>query len=106
MKNTSALPIFKLSATGNDFLLVDLLKAKNRKIWKKEWSKKSRAAWVKQWCHRQEGLGPTEWVFLEKDKEHDFAWDFYNSDGSHAEMCGNAARAVSFYASQTLKKRN
>ena len=27
----------------------------------------------------------------------DIAWDFYNADGSVAEMCGNAARAVGRY---------
>jgi len=100
----SRLPIYKLSATGNDFLLIDLIKAENRALWKKEWSTKTRAKWVALWCHRQEGLGADGMVFLEKDKEHDFAWDFYNSDGSRAEMCGNAARAVSLYASESLKK--
>lgn len=103
-KKLSKLPILKLSATGNDFLLVDLMKPAHKNLWKKEWSKKPRAAWVREWCHRQEGLGADGLVFLEKDKELDFAWDFYNSDGSHAEMCGNAARAVSLYASQALKK--
>jgi len=102
----SHLPIVKISATGNDFLLIDLMKSKNRGLWKKEWSKKARAKWVREWCHRQEGLGADGMVFLEKDKELDFAWDFYNSDGSRAEMCGNAARAVSLYASQALKKKS
>jgi diaminopimelate epimerase len=105
MKKLSGLPIYKLSATGNDFLLIDLMGAKNRNLWKKEWSKKTRASLVREWCHRQEGLGADGMVFLEKDKEHDFVWDFYNSDGSHAEMCGNAARAVSLYASRALKKK-
>lgn len=100
----SRLPIIKLSATGNDFLLIDLMSAQNRILWKKEWSAKSRAKWVKLWCHRQEGLGADGFVFLENDKDHDFKWDFYNSDGSSAEMCGNAARAVSLYAAKTLKK--
>src|SRR5688500_6834874 len=103
-KKLSKLPILKVSATGNDFLLVDLMKPAHKNLWKKEWSKKPRANWVKEWCHRQEGLGADGMVFLEKDKDLDFAWDFYNSDGSRAEMCGNAARAVSLYASQALKK--
>jgi len=103
-KKISRLPIIKISATGNDFLIIDLLKAPHRALWKKEWSKKPRANWAREWCHRQEGLGADGMVFLEKDKDLDFAWDFFNSDGSHAEMCGNAARAVSLYASQALKK--
>lgn len=99
----SRLKVFKVSATGNDFLLVDLRSAPIARIWKSEWAKKPRAHWVKEWCHRQEGIGADGMVFLEKNKEADFAWDFYNSDGSGAEMCGNAARAVSFYVSQTSK---
>ena len=100
----SKLPIVKLSATGNDFLLVDLRSPKIAKIWRSEFSKKARNVWVKEWCHRQQGLGADGMVFLEKDKRADFGWDFYNSDGSAAEMCGNAARAVSFYAFTQNKK--
>ncbi len=28
----------------------------------------------------------------------DFAWDFYNQDGSRAQMCGNGSRAAAFFA--------
>jgi diaminopimelate epimerase len=102
----SRLPITKVSATGNDFLLVDLFNKANANIWKKEWAKKARKALVKLWCHRQEGLGADGLVFIERDKVHDFAWDFYNSDGSSAEMCGNAARAVSLYFSLKHSKKS
>lgn len=94
----SALPITKMSATGNDFLIVDLRDKATAKIWKKDWQKTKRAKLVKEWCNRFEGLGADGMVFLTSDKENDFAWDFYNSDGSEAEMCGNAARAVSLFA--------
>lgn len=33
----------------------------------------------------------------------DFEWDFYNSDGSDAEMCGNAARCVGEYVHRERK---
>ncbi len=37
-------------------------------------------------------------IFIVPHAGFDFAWDFYNSDGSSAEMCGNAARcAVQFH---------
>lgn len=99
----SKFPLIKLSATGNDFLLVDLTAKGAAAAWKKEWGSKARPQLVKKWCHRQEGLGADGMVFLEKDKEFDFAWDFYNSDGSAAEMCGNAARAVSLYFAEQNK---
>ncbi len=101
----SRLPIYKLTATGNDFLLVDLRRKDNAKIWKKDWAAKPRAHWVKQWCHRQNGIGADGMVFLLPDDTVDFAWDFYNSDGSSAEMCGNAARAVSLFVHKTGKKK-
>lgn len=101
----SAFPIFKLSATGNDFLLVDLRLAKARAAWKKTSGGRSRVGWVKTLCDRHEGLGADGMVFLEADREVEFAWDFYNSDGGRAEMCGNAARAVSLYARRTGSAR-
>jgi diaminopimelate epimerase len=101
----SRFPVFKISATGNDFLLVDLRKAPAARSWKSEWSKHPRSHWVKLWCHRQEGIGADGMVFLEKTRQADFAWDFYNSDGSSAEMCGNAARAVSLFVNETTKKK-
>ena len=32
-------------------------------------------------------------------------WDFYNNDGSHAEMCGNAARCVVVYCADYYKSK-
>ena len=37
-------------------------------------------------------------VVLKESKEFLFECDFYNKDGSTAEMCGNAACCLSFYA--------
>jgi diaminopimelate epimerase len=41
-------------------------------------------------------------VFIENSSTPgvDFKWDFYNADGSEAEMCGNASRCVARYALQ------
>ncbi len=36
-------------------------------------------------------------IFIFPHLEMDFAWLFYNSDGSEALMCGNAARAVALW---------
>jgi diaminopimelate epimerase len=92
-------PLFKVSATGNDFILADLVHM--------SWNLQApRAEQVRKWCDRHEGIGADGAVFLEKSTKADFAWDFYNSDGSPAEMCGNAARAVSLYMhTRTGKKQ-
>lgn len=45
-------------------------------------------------CHRHTGLGADGVVWLNHLGEKRFRWDFFNSDGSPAEMCGNAARCA------------
>lgn len=88
--------IYKYSATGNDFVLIDLLRGKIEC--------RNRAGLARALCHRRFGIGADGLVILEKTKNLDFKWDFYNSDGSVAEMCGNAARAVSLHASRSTQK--
>ncbi len=44
-------------------------------------------------------------VFVFPQKDLDFAWEFFNSDGSDALMCGNAARAVAFWYSQFVNNK-
>jgi diaminopimelate epimerase len=89
--------LVKISATGNDFILspAPLVTAAS-----------ARAEAVRQWCHRHEGIGADGAVFIDPHPSLDFAWDFYNSDGSVAEMCGNAARAVALYMSSRLNKKS
>jgi diaminopimelate epimerase len=100
----SVFPIVKISATGNDFLLVDLLSTPQREIWQSEFGQEPRGELTRKWCDRHEGLGADGLVILERDETCDFKWDFYNSDGGSAEMCGNAARAVSLYYMRTRNK--
>jgi diaminopimelate epimerase len=46
-------------------------------------------------------------IFLKKtSSSEEYAWDFYNNDGSDAEMCGNATRCVGYYLSEILKDKN
>ncbi len=43
-------------------------------------------------------------IFIRKNlAEQNFQWDFYNNDGSDAEMCGNATRCVGYYIKNELK---
>jgi diaminopimelate epimerase len=50
-------------------------------------------------CHRQRGVGADGLLLLgpSRSGKADWAWDFYNSDGSTAEMCGNGARCFARY---------
>ena len=73
-----------MNGAGNDFVLID---NRNGKI------ALSRDQVVKL-CHRQGGVG-ADGLFLlvpSRTGKADWAWDFYNSDGSVADMCGNGAR--------------
>ncbi len=80
------LQVSKYNASGNDFVIFHDSK------------KKKRNELAKLLCHRQEGVGADGMVVLVPHPEYDFEWEFYNSDGSEAKMCGNATRAVAHYA--------
>ena len=78
--------VTKYSGNGNDFIMFVAQE------------KKDRSALAKKLCHRQNGVGADGLVVLLPHKEYDFEWEFYNSDGSHADMCGNASRCVAHFA--------
>jgi diaminopimelate epimerase len=74
----------KMNGAGNDFVLVD-----NR-----ERSIKLSPEQIIHICHRQRGVGADGIILLIPcdSGKADWAWEFYNNDGSAAEMCGNGAR--------------
>jgi diaminopimelate epimerase len=78
------LDFVKMNGAGNDFVLVD-----NR-----QGQVGLSPAQVRQLCHRQRGIGADGLMLLvpARSGQADWAWDFYNSDGSSASMCGNGAR--------------
>jgi len=76
----------KYSANGNDFVIFSSQK------------KEDRSELAKELCHRQDGVGADGLIVLVPHKSLDFEWEFYNADGSHADMCGNGSRAAAHYA--------
>ncbi len=78
--------VTKYSASGNDFVIFH------------DNQKQDRGELAKMLCDRHEGVGADGLVVLVPHADYDFEWEFYNSDGSEALMCGNATRAVSHYA--------
>jgi len=76
----------KYSANGNDFVIFHTLE------------KKDRSSLAIELCNRQNGVGADGLIVLIPHSEYDFEWEFYNSDGSHADMCGNGSRAAAHYA--------
>lgn len=78
--------IAKYSANGNDFVLFHTF------------IKKERSSLAARLCDRQNGIGADGLIVLLPHDTYDFEWQFYNSDGSEAEMCGNGSRACAHYA--------
>jgi len=78
--------VAKYSASGNDFVIFhsDV--------------KASRNDLARELCHRQNGVGADGLIVLVPHEQYDFEWEFYNADGSHADMCGNGSRAAAHYA--------
>jgi len=92
--------ISKYSGAGNDFIIIDL---RNQKI---GLSRSQRKNLARKLCNRNFGIGADGLIFLEKPKhtKNKFAWDFYNQDGSIAEMCLNASRCVTLFEFHKTKK--
>lgn len=78
------LRFWKMNAAGNDFILFD-----NRRG-----EIKLEPSLVRRLCDRHRGVGADGIIALRlcESCRADFAWEFYNSDGSSGEMCGNGAR--------------
>lgn len=89
------LEFVKMSGAGNDFILAD-----NR-----TGSISLTREQVARLCHRQFGIGADGLMLLvpAKDNSADWAWQFWNSDGSDAEMCGNGARCFTRYIQRTTE---
>lgn len=75
-----------MQATGNDFLILDGTECSAP-------APSLRPQMAQTHCQRTFGFGADGFLVLEK-KADQVHWDFYNSDGSSANMCGNAARTV------------
>ena len=78
--------VTKYSANGNDFVMFIAQE------------KADRSVLARKLCHRQNGVGADGLVVVLPHPKYDFEWEFYNSDGSRADMCGNASRAVAHFA--------
>lgn len=80
----------KISGAKNTFLIRGPLEHKPQ----------SMASFVKKICDPFDGFCADGVVFVEPLSDAEYRWDFYNSDGSSAEMCGNAIRCAHEYIQQ------
>ncbi len=74
--------VYKMTGSGNDFVVLD-----GRATEPDRWP----AARVSAVCDRRTGVGADGLVILTPDGPGRVAMTYWNSDGSRAAMCGNAA---------------
>ena len=85
-----AIQFTKMSGSGNDFIIID------NRVPVMDDAKK--VDFVRRVCDRKMSIGADGVIFVENSDRADIKWDFYNDDGSTAEMCGNGGRCVARYA--------
>ncbi len=84
------LPFEKMHGCGNDFVIVE------QRHLPPDINHKSLA---KRLCNRNFAIGADGLIIvdLSHSRDTDFIWNYYNADGSDAEMCGNGMRCFAKY---------
>ena len=79
----------KMNGAGNDFILADNREGRIRLTTEQ----------IVRLCTRQRGIGADGILLLTPARKGsaEWGWEFYNSDGSQADMCGNGARCFARY---------
>jgi diaminopimelate epimerase len=80
------LVFYKMTGAGNDFIFLDNL---SLRIDHQKGPELARAL-----CPRGISVGADGLVLLEPSDKADFAWRFFNADGSGASACGNGSRCA------------
>ena len=74
---------YKMSGSGNDFVVVDAMTEPAGAL--------ADPAVIRSLCARGTGVGADGIVFLEPSGTADYRMTYLNSDGSRADLCGNAS---------------
>jgi diaminopimelate epimerase len=84
---------YKYQGTGNDFIMID----NREKVFDVKDIEK-----IKLLCNRHFGVGADGLILLENSDKADCFMNYYNSDSTLAEMCGNGVRCLAkFFLEQT-----
>ena len=79
---------------GNDFVVVDNMNG-NISL------SKEQAVFL---CDRHKGIGADGVILVEKSEDTDCFMNYYNSNGTVAEMCGNGVRCVAKFLKDNILK--
>ena len=83
-KNTAGLPFRKMHGLGNDFVVIDTRHGPDVMTPER----------AKAIANRYFGVGFDQLVILRESNQADLDVEFWNSDGSRADACGNASRCI------------
>ncbi len=91
------LKFYKYHGAGNDFIMID-----NRD---KSFDAKNIEK-IKLLCDRHKGIGADGLILLESSEKADCFMNYFNADGTLAEMCGNGIRCTAkFFLDQAKTKK-
>lgn len=88
---TKPIPFWKLSGSGNDFIIIDYRKHAMP-------SPDEMRMFVSKVCRRGLSVGADGVIIIKSSKIADFGWHFYNADGSEVDMCANGTRCAARFA--------
>ncbi|MBN1299435.1 MAG: diaminopimelate epimerase [Actinobacteria bacterium] len=74
----------KMNGQGNDFIIIDAVNNDAVLL----------GDVIAKMCDRHFGIGADGLILVKKSDKADFFMDYYNQDGSTAEMCGNGIRCM------------
>ncbi len=82
------LHFYKFQANGNDFVMID----------EHENPFSGDEKTIARLCHRQFGIGADGLMVMRFSEKYDFLMQYFNADGTPAEMCGNGGRSIAALA--------
>lgn len=85
------LEFHKYEGAGNDFIVIDGRGGERPEAW-------LAPEGIRALCDRHTGVGADGLMVLRTAENADFAMEYYNADGSQADMCGNGGRCIALFA--------
>ena len=86
---------YKYEGAGNDFVMINNL----------DGTLKLESSEIARICDRHFGIGADGLILLEQSSKADCFMNYYNSDGTIAQMCGNGARCTAKFFLEQSKAR-
>jgi len=90
MKQKGPIPFWKMSGSGNDFIMIDYRKPTP--------SQDEMRMFVSKVCRRGLSVGADGVILIRTSSVADYGWCYYNADGGEVEMCANGSRCAARFA--------